>query len=172
MIRVQVPTNAARHLPASRTSAQSHLGRFGKAELYRSARQFARTHQELVHRARGLPAFPPRTQCAATPYPPWATGKAEHYRSAGQFARTHQELVHRARTLSAFPPRTQCASTPFRRGRPGRPSTIDQRGSSLEPIRNWSTERAACRPSRIAQTTRLCPRRISPAANTPGTLVA
>ena len=47
-----------------------------------------------------------------------------------------------------------------------------QRGSSLSPIRNASTECAACRPSRIAQTTSDWPRRMSPAANTFGTLVA
>ena len=46
-----------------------------------------------------------------------------------------------------------------------------QRGSSLTPISASSTARAACRPSRIAQTTRLCPRRISPQAKICGSLV-
>ena len=46
-----------------------------------------------------------------------------------------------------------------------------QRGSVLLPIKLASTSRAACRPSRIAQTTRLWPRRMSPAANTLATLV-
>lgn len=41
-----------------------------------------------------------------------------------------------------------------------------QRGNVLAPIRNSSTARAACRPSRIAQTTRDWPRRMSPAAKT------
>ncbi len=45
------------------------------------------------------------------------------------------------------------------------------RGSVLLPIRNASTSRAACRPSRIAQTTSDWPRRMSPAANTLSTLV-
>lgn len=45
------------------------------------------------------------------------------------------------------------------------------RGRVEEPIRNSSTARAHCLPSRIAHTTRLCPRRMSPAANTLGTLV-
>src|SRR6185503_18900245 len=45
----------------------------------------------------------------------------------------------------------------------------DQRGSSENPIRNSSTERAHCRPSRIAQTTSDCPRRMSPAAKSLGT---
>jgi len=49
---------------------------------------------------------------------------------------------------------------------------FDQRGSSLAPIRNSSTARAHCRPSRMAQTTSDWPRRMSPAANTFGTLVA
>jgi len=41
-------------------------------------------------------------------------------------------------------------------------------GSRVEPIRYWSTARAALRPSVMAQTTSDCPRRISPAAKTPG----
>ena len=39
-------------------------------------------------------------------------------------------------------------------------------GKSVRPIRNRSTERAAWRPSRMAQTTSDWPRRMSPAANT------
>ena len=46
------------------------------------------------------------------------------------------------------------------------------RGSSEDPMRNSSTARAHCRPSRIAQTTSDWPRRMSPAAKTFGTLVA
>src|SRR5689334_11681243 len=42
-------------------------------------------------------------------------------------------------------------------------------GSLDSPIRYVSTARAALRPSEIAQTTSDCPRRMSPAANTPGT---
>jgi len=49
------------------------------------------------------------------------------------------------------------------------PPVARQRGRSDRPIRNSSTARAACRPSRMAQTTRLWPRRMSPAANTLGT---
>ena len=45
-------------------------------------------------------------------------------------------------------------------------------GSWLTPVRNSSTARAAPRPSLMAQTTSDWPRRQSPAANTPGTLVA
>ena len=75
-------------------------------------------------------------------------GKAGPVRSTGQFARTHEELVYRARCLSAFALRAQCAFTPVRLGGSGRPGLSDQRGNSLEPMRNWSTERAACRPSR------------------------
>ncbi len=41
-----------------------------------------------------------------------------------------------------------------------------QRGNSLAPINTSSTARAAWRPSRMAQTTRLWPRRMSPAAKT------
>jgi len=44
-------------------------------------------------------------------------------------------------------------------------------GKSDRPINHSSTARAHCRPSRIAQTTKDCPRRISPAPNTPGTEV-
>jgi hypothetical protein len=47
--------------------------------------------------------------------------------------------------------------------------TFDQRGSTDEPIRNSSTARAHCRPSRIAHTTSDWPRRMSPAVNTFGT---
>ena len=43
---------------------------------------------------------------------------------------------------------------------------LRHRGRSDCPIRNSSTARAHCRPSRIAQTTSDCPRRASPAANT------
>jgi hypothetical protein len=42
----------------------------------------------------------------------------------------------------------------------------NQRGNALSPSRNRSMARAAWRPSRIAQTTRDWPRRISPQANT------
>ena len=45
-------------------------------------------------------------------------------------------------------------------------------GNEEQPERKTSTSRAACRPSVIPQTTKLWPRRQSPAANTPGTLVA
>lgn len=48
---------------------------------------------------------------------------------------------------------------------------LDYRGSVLAPIRNSSTARAHCRPSRMAQTTSDCPRRISPAAKTLATEV-
>src|SRR5882762_5938099 len=47
----------------------------------------------------------------------------------------------------------------YRQGRRG------YRGRVLDPIRNSSTARAHCRPSRIAQTTSDWPRRMSPAAN-------
>jgi hypothetical protein len=43
-----------------------------------------------------------------------------------------------------------------------------QRGRVVVPIRNLSTADAAWRPSRIAQTTSDCPRRMSPAAKTFG----
>ena len=45
-------------------------------------------------------------------------------------------------------------------------------GNAVSPISQRSHSRAAPRPSLIAQTTRLWPRRMSPAAKTPGTLVA
>jgi len=45
-------------------------------------------------------------------------------------------------------------------------------GRLLLPIRKASTSRAHWRPSRIAHTTSDWPRRMSPAANTLGTLVA
>jgi len=44
-------------------------------------------------------------------------------------------------------------------------------GNSVLPIKNRSHSRAAPRPSLIAQTTRLWPRRMSPAVKTRGTLV-
>ena len=47
----------------------------------------------------------------------------------------------------------------------------DQRARSDLPINHSSTARAHCRPSLIAQTTSDWPRRMSPAANTPSTLV-
>ncbi|MBS1216008.1 MAG: hypothetical protein H6R20_982 [Proteobacteria bacterium] len=65
-----------------------------------------------------------------------------------------------------------------KKGRRGAPSLFDPpldapyRGSSELPIRNSSTARAHWRPSRIAQTTSDWPRRMSPAANTFGALVA
>ncbi len=39
-------------------------------------------------------------------------------------------------------------------------------GNTVEPVKNASTEAAACRPSRMAQTTSDWPRRMSPQANT------
>ena len=50
-------------------------------------------------------------------------------------------------------------------------SSRSYRGSTDEPIRNVSIACAACRPSRIAQTTSDWPRRRSPAANTLSRLV-
>ena len=44
-------------------------------------------------------------------------------------------------------------------------------GRNVSPIRYASTPRAASRPSQIAHTTSDCPRRASPHANTPGTVV-
>ena len=44
-------------------------------------------------------------------------------------------------------------------------------GRSERPISHSSTARAHCRPSRIAQTTKDWPRRISPAVKTPSSLV-
>lgn len=55
--------------------------------------------------------------------------------------------------------------------RTSRPSNCGLLGSSLEPIRNLSTPTAASRPSQIAHTISDWPRRVSPAAKTPGTLV-
>ncbi len=58
------------------------------------------------------------------------------------------------------------------------PATVEvmpcrvHRGNDDDPIRNSSTARAHCRPSRMAQTTRDWPRRMSPAANTFGCVVA
>ena len=51
----------------------------------------------------------------------------------------------------------------------GRPRSY--RGKSDRPINHSSTARAHCRPSRMAQTTSDCPRRMSPAPKTPGTEV-
>ena len=48
----------------------------------------------------------------------------------------------------------------------------NQRGRVDCPIKNSSTDLAHWRPSRIAQTTSDCPRRMSPAVNTFGTDVA
>src|SRR5450830_1554438 len=55
---------------------------------------------------------------------------------------------------------------------PGLSPVSPQRGKIDDPIKNSSTARAHCRPSRIAHTTSDCPRRTSPAANTLGTEVA
>ena len=44
-------------------------------------------------------------------------------------------------------------------------------GRNVSPMRYASTPRAASRPSQIAHTTSDCPRRASPHANTPGTVV-
>lgn len=46
------------------------------------------------------------------------------------------------------------------------------RGNDDDPVRNSSTARAHCRPSRMAQTTSDWPRRMSPAAKTLGCVVA
>ena len=48
----------------------------------------------------------------------------------------------------------------------------EDQGKLVYPMSDSSTSRAAERPSCTAHTTRDCPRRISPAANTPGTLVS
>src|SRR5437867_3286257 len=44
-------------------------------------------------------------------------------------------------------------------------------GRNVSPMRYASTPRAHSRPSQIAHTTSDCPRRASPHANTPGTVV-
>jgi antitoxin MazE len=54
----------------------------------------------------------------------------------------------------------------FKFDREERSPSLPYRGKVEAPIRNMSTERAHWRPSRMAQTTRDWPRRISPAANT------
>jgi ornithine cyclodeaminase len=59
-----------------------------------------------------------------------------------------------------WPLQSRCTRTPVR-------SMLRfYRGRSLRPVRKRSMAWAACRPSRIAHTTRDWPRRISPAANT------
>ena len=62
-------------------------------------------------------------------------------------------------------------STTTDRGPPGSGGLTPYRGSSLAPIRNSSTARAHCRPSRIAQTTSDWPRRMSPQEKIFGVLV-
>ncbi len=48
-------------------------------------------------------------------------------------------------------------------------NTADARGHKRSYLSHASNEAAALRPSAMAQTIRDCPRRMSPAANTPGT---
>lgn len=91
------------------------------------------------------------------------------------------KVATRSRPSRTGPPSARRGSllAPRQRGSPKTPrgtataaTPRHQRGNSLSPIKNSSTERAAWRPSRIAHTTRLWPRRMSPAANTLFTLVA
>ncbi len=69
---------------------------------------------------------------------------------------------------------------PRRSSRPGSTGAVTRRpsaqtsglaGRDVSPMRYASTPRAASRPSQIAHTTSDCPRRASPHANTPGTVV-
>ena len=70
---------------------------------------------------------------------------------------------HGKRMDHASPPSTRARSC--RRHGNRDQSSIGYRGSTDDPIRNSSIERAACLPSRIAHTTSDWPRRMSPAAN-------
>ena len=54
----------------------------------------------------------------------------------------------------------------------GHGERIARQGRLVWPMRKRSHSRAAARPSLMAHTTSDCPRRMSPAANTPGWLVA
>jgi uncharacterized protein len=91
---------------------------------------------------------------------------ADHFRS-GSAARAVITPPAAIRVMREEPGRRSfpCGS----RTRARAVTTLGHRGRLLAPIRNSSTERAAWRPSRIAQTTSDWPRRMSPAANTFGT---
>ncbi len=69
------------------------------------------------------------------------------------------------------PPRPLRTQPTTYSGRNGGGAEPLYRGKRLAPIRNSSIARAHCRPSRIAQTTSDWPRRMSPAANSFGTVV-
>src|SRR5262245_4012768 len=72
---------------------------------------------------------------------------------------------------SGADPQARCRARVLRKADVRR-RAAGQRGNSEDPIRKSSTARAHWRPSRIAQTTSDCPRRMSPATKTFGAEVA
>jgi hypothetical protein len=146
-----------------------------------STRKGGRAHQVFIDRSGAWSAFTnprssarstsgPRGSAAATGRSVKAVFSAEGWTSPSgihrQTLRTG-DLRQRARQRAFHirPTRRRGRRRAIREGRV-------QRGSVDEPIRYSSTALAHWRPSRIAHTTRLCPRRMSPAAKTFGTLVA
>ena len=138
----------------------------------------SRSRPSRTHRPRARPGDPRATR-AASP--------RVHHSPVRAVRADRGPTLQRGRSLVPIRnPSTACAAwrpsrhaggqpavhhSPVRAVRAGRGPTL-QRGRSLVPIKKASTACAAWRPSRIAHTTRLCPRRMSPAANTRLTLVA
>ena len=81
-------------------------------------------------------------------------------------ARVSQRCLKRTVALALM-----LESPTYTPARASRPRSCGEDGRSLCPIRNRSTPTAASRPSQIAHTISDCPRRASPAANMPGTVV-
>src|SRR5262249_54248395 len=91
-----------------------------------------------------------------------ANGSAQSGRSDDKLRgprRADGPAVHLSRLTSFAPQDDGIGRVDFKR-------SPTYRGSRLDPIKNLSTACAAWRPSRIAQTTSDCPRRMSPAVKT------
>src|SRR5262249_23721936 len=89
----------------------------------------------------------------------------------GLAAERREASVWSSRSASGTGDRNDARVAVVGRASPELAYTSGLAGRNVSPMRYASTPRAASRPSRIAHTTSDCPRRASPHANTPGTVV-
>ena len=115
-----------------------------------------------MRRKRCRPSSPAATSDSIPPHPPCII-----HRDNRPSFRVAEKL-----RLQHYPqsPHRRGAGCHCRASRAGRSQSAEGYGRSVLPIRYRSHSRAAPRPSLMAQTIRLCPRRQSPAVNTPSNI--
>lgn len=127
-------------------------------------RQIAASDHSISRSARSSSSFGMLSPRVLAAYPATSGTRRGKTRAGGRTAAAARRIILQ---LLLTQIRVSCGLTAY-----GIARSDSQRGSSEDPIRNSSTARAHCLPSRIAQTTSDWPRRMSPAANTLGAEVA